>query len=64
MATSTDQNKPDARVLAEARAKIAGLLAIAYRRLMAAKRTVPSQPELDKHGLANSSHSSVHGVVP
>jgi hypothetical protein len=64
MATSAERTEPDARVVAQARAKIADLLAVAYRRLVAARRTQDVQTEVTKPGLANSPHSSVHGVVP
>jgi len=64
MATSAEQNEPDARVVAQARTKIADLLAVAYRRLVAARGTQDVQTKVARLGLANSRHSSVHGVVP
>lgn len=64
MATSTERNEPKARVVAQARARIADLLAVAYRRLVAARGTQDIQTKAAKPGLANSGHSSVHGVVP
>lgn len=64
MATSTERNEPEARVVAQARAKIADLLAVAYRRLVAARGTQDFPTKAAKPGLANTPHSSVHGVVP
>jgi hypothetical protein len=63
MPTSAERNESDARVVSQARAKIADLLAVAYRRLVAARGTQDVQTKVAKPGLANSLHSSVHGVV-
>jgi hypothetical protein len=56
--------KDDARSLAEARHRIAGLLAIAYRRFATIQRAAEQQKTSANPGLANKSGPSVHGVVP
>lgn len=71
MATSTDRNasdthpfaKGDELSLTEARNRIANLLAIAYRRLVAMQRAQDDQATSGNYGLANSLRSSVHEVV-
>ncbi|SRR5579871_2378553 len=52
-------------MIREVRRGLAGLLAVAYRRYAAIQRVGPDQPNTPaKDALANSSGSSVHGVVP
>jgi TubC N-terminal docking domain len=57
-------NTGDAAETIQARNRIAGLLAMAYRRFLASRRPVEDQATSGDRRLANSTTLSVHGVVP
>jgi len=63
LAPGTGNIRDDAEVIG-ARSRIARLLGVAYGRMINMKSAGDHQPSQGVHELANSRHSSVHGVVP